>query len=202
MFHRPFKISRLHILLVVALIRAFATPTSVIAGDSLATSPPVPRVARVPVVFDVSIINWATGFACHGMCIDSAGNVHVYDCTALRDSLRLAESDERRAVLWATRFGYRDTIPMHIDTLELNAYERLIPKAVEEHVGPRRQVGADMGSTTFTAYWAAAPDSIGHSILLGNFGDWTTARDGVNTTKLVAWLKQIEAELLDLIFPN
>ncbi len=170
------------------------------AGEIPTASISVPRIGKFPVRFEVSLVNWAMGFSCHGLCIDSAGDVHVYDCTSLRDSLRSAVSDAKRAMIWARRFAQRDTVVMHIDTLELNSYLRLLPRAAVEHVTPRRQTGADIGSTTFTAYWADAPDSVGCDLLLGKFGDWTTRREGPNTAKLVEWLKQIEAELADLMF--
>lgn len=170
------------------------------AGELAGDSSSILSIGKAPVLFEVSLVNWAMGFSCHGLWIDSAGDVHVYDCTGLRDSLRFAKSDTQRSTIWATRFAQRDTVVMHIDTLELNSYMRLVPKAATEHVMPRKQTGADMGSTTFTAYWPNAPDSVDSDILLGTFGDWTTQRDGTNSAKLVEWLKQIVADLADLVF--
>ena len=199
------KISRslvatLPILLTAGGIFASISSTRAFAGATASDTIPILRIGNVPVLFEVSMVNWAMGFSCRGLCIDSAGDVHVYDCTGLRDSLRQAKDDAERANIWATRLALRDTVVMHIDTLELNSYLRLLPRVAGERVGPRKQTGADMGSTTFTAYWHDAPDSIGSQLLLGTFGDWTTKREGLNAAKLVEWLKQIAAELEDVIF--
>ena len=81
-----------------------------------------------------------------------------------------------------------------ISRSELAKYTSLITSISTEKYSKRNQVGADMGSYTYTAYIYNSDEKVYKAIKLAEEGDWATENLDNNAKLITNWLKEIQVD--------
>jgi len=160
--------------------------------SSLGCQPAARTVELRPnaMIFEVFRINYAWGFSCGGCYVDASGNVHRYDCSALRDTIKSQEWRGREAELLQRRFQMNDSILCRVSVSELNDMRVLIDKASKTPPSEEKQTANDAGATSFRGFLYASGDGDSTELVLATSGDFSREPSSVAATQLVEWLQQ------------
>lgn len=147
--------------------------------------------AAQEVFFEVNYINFAWGKQVGGFLIDNTGAVKK-----ITDPKYLAE--ENKGQLTESQVKEKLALAVEkkkeISRSELAKYTSLITSISTEKYSKRNQVGADMGSYTYTAYIYNSDEKVYKAIKLAEEGDWATENLDNNAKLITNWLKEIQVE--------
>lgn len=142
------------------------------------------------VLFDVFSINYAWGFDCGGCYVDSEGNVHRYNCNALRDTIRSEEWRGREQELLKRRFHMKDSIVCRIESDNLATMRALALKAAQTSPTEEQHTAYDAGATQFTAYMYSSAAAETTEVQLATVGDFSSEPSSTASDSLVRLLRR------------